>query len=95
MRFGRGPGETRYTVIASHPLPEFNDEDAELLPPINSALLRGVPRCPYCLNPGAGLCGCGTLFCAGDPSQGIECPGCHRFLTGAESGAFDIQRSQG
>ena len=96
MRFWREGADTRYQAVASHVLPVVEAGDADLLPPINSSMLRGVPECPYCLNAGAGLCGCGALFCVGDASQPIDCPGCGKHLSGSTgNSSFDIDRVQG
>ncbi len=96
MRYAREDNERRYRAVAAHPLAAIEPGDSDLLPPISSGQLRGVPRCPYCLNPNAGLCGCGTLFCTGDTSNGVDCPGCGRHLvSGSSGGEFDISRVQG
>jgi uncharacterized protein YegL len=96
MRFARRPYDDRYEAIASHPLEAVEKGDADLLPPINSSLLDGCPSCPYCENPGAGMCPCGQLFCVGPDQRGpVICPGCSTQLTGGRGGDFDIKRSQG
>jgi uncharacterized protein YegL len=96
MRFARRPYDDRYEAIASHPLEAIEKGDADLLPPINSSLLDGCPPCPYCENPGAGMCPCGTLFCVGPDVRGpVNCPSCNASLSGGRGGAFDIKRSQG
>jgi len=100
MRFARRGQSERYVSLCSHPLEVFEDDGGEYLPAIHTSMLDGCPSCPYCENPGAGMCECGVLFCAaGAREQVVTCPKCSRQLTlcaGGEGGAgFDVQQSQG
>ncbi len=96
MRFARRPYDGRYEAIAGHVLDVIEEGDADLLPPINSSLLDGCPPCPYCENPVAGMCPCGTLFCTSPDHRGaIVCPGCNAQLYAGGPGNFDIKRSMG
>ena len=96
MRYVYFPQYEVYQPVAAHPLDELETGEAALLPPINSSLLNGAPACPYCENPAAAMCPCGTLFCAPEMEQGpVVCPGCGITLTGSNTGTFDIQRTEG
>jgi uncharacterized protein YegL len=96
MRFARREYDNRYEAIAGHPLEVLEAGDGDLLPPINSSLLDGCPSCPYCENPVAGMCPCGTLFCTSPDHKGpVICPGCNAQLFSGGPGNFDIKRSQG
>lgn len=97
MRYVYVPEYEIYQPVASHPLEDLEEGDAAVLPPIHSSLLNGAPPCPYCENPGAGMCPCGILFCVADSVQGaIMCPKCGALLTGnSEVRSFDIQRTEG
>ena len=96
MRFARRSSQDHYDAIASHRLETLEEGESALLPPINSSLLNGCPRCPYCENPVAVMCPCGALFCASPRHQGpMTCPQCNSQLSGAGSGSFDVKRSQG
>jgi uncharacterized protein YegL len=97
MRFGRRGNTGTYEAIAAHPLEALEEGDDDLLPPIHASQLDGCPSCPYCDNPAAGQCPCGTLFCT-NPAQKspVVCPGCKDTLTGGRSGGdFEIKRSMG
>lgn len=96
MRFALRPHGGFYDAIAAHPLDLLEEGDAVLLQPINSSLLNGCPRCPYCENPFAAMCPCGTLFCMSSEALGpLTCPMCSAQLTGRATGSFDVRRSQG
>lgn len=96
LRYGYQEMLGFYNPVAAHPLEDFEESEAAQLPPINSSLLAGVPPCPYCENPGAALCPCGTIFCI--PSQlagAMTCPKCNQTLMDGGSGNFDIQHTAG
>ncbi len=96
MRFARRYRGGRYEAIASHPLEEIEEGDAELLPPINSAMLDGCPSCPYCGNPVAAACPCGGICCSRPTQTGsVTCPACEAQLTDGGAGSFDIRRAAG
>lgn len=72
-----------YLPVASHPLEVTLEQGAALkMPPIPSSMLLGCAPCPYCKNPGAGMCGCDALICLLDepPSQ-VLCPCCQKRAT--------------
>ncbi|MEI6043073.1 MAG: VWA domain-containing protein [Chloroflexota bacterium] len=96
MRFALNPAEGLYYAVAAHPLEMIEPGDSNLLPPINSASLRGCPSCPYCLNPMAALCPCGSLLCSPSNAEDlIVCPDCNSTLAYGSRTNFDIKRSQG
>jgi uncharacterized protein YegL len=100
MRFSRRGNTERYVALCSHPLEILEEDESDDLPPINTAMLDGCPKCPYCENPAATMCACGALMCApGTPQGEFTCPKCHRhgmFTSGhGGQGGFDIRRSQG
>jgi uncharacterized protein YegL len=96
MRFKLRPHEGFYDAVTSHRLDALEEGDADLLPPINSSLLNGCPSCPYCENPVAAMCPCGTLFCSSPEMQGpATCPGCGAQLGLSDESHFDIKRIQG
>jgi uncharacterized protein YegL len=95
MRFALGEYEGLYDAVAAHRLESLEDEDADLLPPINSSLLNGCPSCPYCENPIAAMCPCGALFCASETQDSVVCPKCNTQLAAGNKTDFDIKRSQG
>lgn len=98
MRFARGAYDDRYAAIASHPLEELDEGEGEALPPINTELLDGCPSCPYCENPVAAMCECGSLMCtSGRPDEIVTCPHCHMQVGQTPGGprAFDIKRVEG
>ena len=75
MRYSRQGQAKRYEAIAAHPLEVLEEGDS--LPPVSSSLLDGCPSCPYCENPVASLCSCGTIFCnVREPTGPVICPGC-------------------
>lgn len=96
LRFGRDEQESVYQAVASHRLEVFEDDDETMLPPINSALLRGCPPCPYCANPIAAQCVCGALFCDHPDNEITTCPTCHLQLRFSDQYVnFNIRQSQG
>lgn len=97
MRYGYYAEGGFYNPLAAHPLDEFEESDAELLPSINSSQLNGVPRCPYCGNMAAAQCPCGTILCAPEhDGLAVTCPTCHASLVQGESSEpFEVQRVQG
>lgn len=96
MRFARRPYDGCYEAISGHILESLEEGDSDLLPPINTSMLDGCPECPYCQNPVAGMCPCGTLFCSSPNQRGpIICPSCNSQLTAGGPGNFDIKRSMG
>jgi uncharacterized protein YegL len=96
MRFARRPYDGKYEAIAGHPLELIEDGDSDLLPPINTSILDGCPACPYCENPVAGMCPCGTLFCTSpDNRNPVICPKCGAQLFAGGPGNFDIKTSAG
>jgi uncharacterized protein YegL len=96
MRFARRPHGHTYVALCAHPLDAL-EEGPDTLPPINTSLLEGCSACPYCENPVACLCECGTLNCfSGDPRAALVCPACKRTGSVAPSGgSFDVRRASG
>ncbi|MBI4750077.1 MAG: VWA domain-containing protein [Acidobacteria bacterium] len=96
LRFGRDEQDEVYNALAAHRLEVFEEDDEILLPPINSALLRGCPACPYCSNPIAAQCACGALFCDHPDNEISTCPTCHLQLRFADEPVnFNIRQTQG
>lgn len=95
LRFVLEPGDGRYHAAASHALPELEKGDADALPPIQSSALAGCPPCPWCEAEGAGVCGCGTVFCIPDGASALFCPACGVDLDRGERSEFSIARSAG
>ena len=91
---GGGLGAT--DLIAAYKLDHLEPDAGEHLPPVNSGDLDGCPACPYCENPVAGACACGTLFCLTPKQSGpVVCPSCRAQLTLGGGGPFDVRRSAG
>lgn len=97
MRYARRPGGSRYVALGAHPLEDFEKADSDALPPIHSAELEGVPSCPYCGNPVAVSCDCGTIACfSGNERDGYTCPNCRVGGKLSSGGAgFDVRRAHG
>ena len=96
MRFARRDRDGLYEAIAGHPLEHLETGSDAALPPVSSDDLDGCPSCPFCENPVAGTCPCGTLFCtttnARDP---ITCPTCRAELVSGPGGPVKVRRSMG
>jgi uncharacterized protein YegL len=96
MRFVTAPDGVHYTAKAAHPLEDASQGGGGDLPPVDSSLLMGCPPCPYCGNPRAGMCPCGTLFCnSGKPDGPLICPQCNAQLTAGGGGGFAVRQSTG
>jgi len=101
MRFSRIPDGDGYQAVSAHPIDIMEDGDAQLLPRINTSSLRGCPPCPYCGNPSAAMCPCGTLLCSPKDIQEIKepitCPHCNASLQGftKADGGLDVSQTQG
>lgn len=87
-----------YVPVRSHELEATFEEGGGFEnSSIDSSQLAGCPPCPYCENPGAALCPCGTLMCTpeGSPVE-VLCPSClvkSTFTAGGDS--FTIEQSPG
>lgn len=98
MRFRMHEQHPVYVPVRSHELEASFEEGAgDQNASIDSSRLAGCPPCPYCENPGAALCECGTLMCtpAESPVE-VLCPSClvkNTFSTGGDS--FSIEQSAG
>jgi len=97
MRFVRNEHEDFYQARAAHPLDEVESWSGDEIPPVHSSQLVGVPTCPYCSNPTAAMCPCGTVSCApADPMAVLVCPNCRVPGTaGATPDGFDIRGAEG
>ena len=98
MRYRRNEHHGHYDPAKSHPLDELLDGDGAALPPVNASQLNGTPPCPYCENPGAGVCACGVVMCSSPAAAGpATCPKCGARLTfeGAPAADFSVTTSQG
>lgn len=95
MRFILDPRDGRYHAAASHALAGLEKGDADALPPIQSTALAGCPPCPWCEAEGAGVCGCGTVFCIPAGTSALFCPACGVDLDRGEQTEFSIARSAG
>jgi uncharacterized protein YegL len=98
MRFRLHDEHPVYVPVRSHELESgFEEGGGYESSSINSSQLAGCPPCPYCENPGAAVCECGTLMCtpAESPVE-VLCPGClvkNTFSGGGEG--FAIEQSPG
>jgi uncharacterized protein YegL len=98
MRFRLHDEYRVYVPVRSHELESgFEDGGGYQNSSIDSSRLAGCPPCPYCENPGAALCECGTLMCtpAESPVE-VLCPTClvkSTFTAGGDS--FAIEQSPG
>ncbi|MCI0700683.1 MAG: VWA domain-containing protein [Planctomycetia bacterium] len=98
MRFARRGRSDTFVALCSHPLDVV--EKMRTGPTgqrISTDQLEGVPPCPYCENPVAVACECGTLACL-DPRKGVAfaCPTCGlRGSAGVGGGGFDVHQALG
>ncbi len=101
VRYRLDPGLSCYRPVQAHRLSELEtgNEEAFGLPDIPSHFLDGIVGCPWCENPGAGVCSfCQTIFCTDPRKREVSCPGCGRILemeTGRHAGSFNVRQSQG
>lgn len=96
MRYALNPDRVMYDPVASHPLDYSDKTEAERLPPVKSSVINGAPPCPYCENPSAGMCQCGTLLCVPDKlSSPLKCPGCGQYLSSSTRDPFEIKHFEG
>lgn len=97
MRYVREPNATKYTAKAAHKLDDEGVGGASDLPPVDSSQLVGIPPCPHCGAPRAGLCPCGELLCNPADLEGSWiCPSCGASLTaGRGEGSVSVRQSQG
>jgi len=97
MRFRLVEEYGRYLPVTAHPMESSIDEGPGFeLPPIHSSLLLGCPRCPYCGNEAAGVCGCEAILCTpSEPPESIRCPRCLALLSLGGYGDFEINQSAG
>jgi uncharacterized protein YegL len=98
MRFARRPHGDTYVALGAHVLDAPDDVADEAAPSsIRTEMLEGCPSCPYCENPIACQCACGTLFCfSGDARRPLVCPVCKEAGTAAEGrGGFDVRQARG
>ncbi|MDB4416029.1 VWA domain-containing protein [Akkermansiaceae bacterium] len=97
MRFLRKEGSSKYGATAAHPLDEVEKEADDILPPVNSNDLLGLPPCPYCGNNGAVVCRCDTIICISGGSGNITtCPNCRSPVKASTEGkSFGVKQAQG
>ncbi|MCC9608609.1 VWA domain-containing protein [Blastopirellula sp. JC732] len=97
MRFIRAEHSHIYDAAASHKLEAVEEWSGEVSQSINTSQLNGVPPCPYCGNPIAVMCDCGTLSCCPtDPHAVLTCPKCKiTSEVGPGYGGFDISGAEG
>lgn len=96
MRFARRDRDGCYEAIVGHPLEHLETDASDYLPPVSSEDLDGCPACPFCNNPVAGTCPCGTLFCSDRESKvTIVCPTCRSELVSGPGGPVNIRQSMG
>lgn len=98
MRFRLNTATQLFDPMESQPLDTIEGEEAA--PPnraqVDSNRLNGCPPCPYCENPGAGQCDCGTVLCFGDQvTEGTCCPNCQAVLSYGGPREFAINLSEG
>ncbi len=97
MRFARRGRSDKFVALSSHKL-----EVVEKLPKsgrgqrVNTDDLDGVPPCPYCENPVAVACSCGTLVCLDPRRKNFTCPACgNRGEFGHGGRGFDVNQASG
>ena len=98
MRFRLDDDGQGYVPVGSHEMDASSDAGPGFdVPPINVSMLLGCCRCPYCENPGAGVCGCDALMCVPDnPPPSMTCPRCEQQVSlGNSGGDFSINQSAG
>ncbi|MBI1830685.1 MAG: VWA domain-containing protein [Planctomycetes bacterium] len=102
MRFARRPHGETYVPLGAHILDGKEEkggrDTSESVPSVTSAMLEGMPQCPYCENPLVVNCICGTLFCASNnPEENHTCPSCKTSgpLAPASPEPFDVRRAKG
>lgn len=98
MRFAKRPGGYTYVALTSHPMEVVEKQvSGRSGNSINTSQLEGVPACPYCENPVAVACDCGTLVChSGNPSAPFRCPACRaQGQIGGGGSGFDVSQAQG
>lgn len=96
MRYRLHSSGQYYDPVSSHPLEEFEKGDETFFSNIDTSLLRGIPKCPYCGNLSAGLCSCGTILCTAENFEdSMQCPGCNAQLKYQGKGCFEIKQSLG
>lgn len=98
MRFALDSDGQHYMAVSSHQVEVMEPGDEQLLPAINTSLLKGCPPCPYCGNPRVAMCPCGSLLClpggVKEIKEPITCPRCNASLM-IKEGNFNIKRTQG
>ena len=98
MRFARRGRTDTFVALCSHPLDVVEKlRTGSTGQKIATDQLEGVPSCPYCENPVAVACDCGTLVCL-DPRKGAAfgCPTCGlRGSAGVGGGGFDVHQALG
>ncbi|MCA9030729.1 MAG: VWA domain-containing protein [Planctomycetaceae bacterium] len=85
MRFERRPqGESdyrsppQYDCVAVHPVEDFDFESsAKSSATVSSAQLHSLKACPYCNNPGYGMCVKGHTHCSPGKTATLTCPVCN------------------
>lgn len=97
MRFARRGRSEVFVALGSHKL-----DVVEKQPKggrgqrISTDQLEGVPPCPYCDNPVAVACSCGTLVCLDPRRRYFDCPACgNRGGFGGGAGGFDVNQASG
>lgn len=98
MRFRFDPEYGLYMGVRSHELDASYEEGVSAeKSSIDSSRVGSCPPCPYCENPGAAVCSCGTLMCT-PPGSSVDvlCPSCLVKSTfSAEGDSFSIEQSPG
>lgn len=96
LRFALAPDGIHYMAKGAHPLEDAGGDGGGELPSVDSSLLMGCSPCPYCGNPRAGMCPCGTLFCnSAEPIGAVICPHCNNSLTVGGGGSFAVRQTKG
>ena len=97
MRFARRGRSDAFVALGAHRLdvvekPQKGGRGQR----ISTDQLEGVPPCPYCENPVAVACSCGTLVCLDPRRTNFKCPACgNRGEAGGGGRGFDVNQASG
>lgn len=97
MRFRLGPDRRTYGPEGAYPVGDdyFAESKGQSGGSVSVETIVGIPACPHCGDPGAGICECGGLLCNPASVREIVCPHCGRrtFFGGCATG--NVKRTVG